>query len=50
MKDGVDVLKCHKSTPEHVKRTSDGDHYRLRVPEGKNTNGGGKPRDASLPP
>jgi integrase len=33
-----------------VKRTPDGDQFRLRVPEGKDTTGsGGKPRDASLP-
>jgi len=36
--------------PEHVKRTPDGDHYRLRVPKGKDTTGnGGKPRDSYLP-
>lgn len=36
--------------PRHVKRTDDGEHYRLRVPEGKDTSGnGGKPRDAYLP-
>jgi hypothetical protein len=34
--------------PHHVRRTDDGDHYRLRVPSGKDTTGnGGKPRDAS---
>lgn len=34
---------------EHVKRTGDGSHYRLRVPEGKDTaDGVGKPRDAYL--
>jgi hypothetical protein len=32
--------------PKHVKRTDDGKHYRLRVPEGNDTTGnGGKPRD-----
>ncbi len=25
--------------PQHVKKTTDGDHYRLRVPRGKNTTG-----------
>lgn len=36
--------------PQHVKRTEDGEHYRVRVPEGKDTTGsGGKPRDAYLP-
>lgn len=36
--------------PKHVNRSDDGEHYRLRVPEGKDTTGnGGKPRDAYLP-
>ena len=36
--------------PKHVKRTDDGDHYRVRIPRGKDTTGnGGKPRDAYLP-
>lgn len=35
--------------PKHVKRTPDGEHFRLRVPKGKDTTGnGGKPRDAYL--
>jgi integrase len=36
--------------PQHVD-TTDGGTYRLRVPQGKDTTGGGgKPRDAYLPP
>jgi len=46
---GLRAFEMPQIRPEHVKRTDDGDHYRLRVPEGKNTNGGGKPRDAYLP-
>ena len=37
-------------TPGHVRRAGDGDHYRLRVPRGKDTKTGeGAPRDAYLP-
>ena len=47
---GLRAFEIPQVHPEHVKRTSDGDHYRLRVPEGKDTTGGGgKPRDAYLP-
>ena len=36
--------------PKHVSRAGDGDHFRLRVPEGKDTkHGDGEPRDAYLP-
>ena len=46
---GLRAFEIPQVCPEHVKRTSDGDHYRLRVPEGKDTTGGGgKPRDAYL--
>ena len=47
---GLRAFEIPQVCPEHVKRTSDGEHYRLRVPEGKDTTGGGgKPRDAYLP-
>lgn len=47
---GLRAFEIPQVTPAHVKRTDDGDHYRLRVPEGKDTSGnGGKPRDAYLP-
>jgi integrase len=47
---GLRAFEIPQIHPEHVKRTPDGDHYRLRVPEGKDTTGsGGKPRDAYLP-
>lgn len=47
---GLRAFEIPQVQPRHVKRTSDGDHYRLRVPEGKDTTGsGGKPRDAYLP-
>lgn len=47
---GLRAFEIPQVTPGHVKRTPDGDHYRLRVPEGKDTTGsGGKPRDAFLP-
>jgi len=47
---GLRAFEIPQVCPEHVKRTSDGGHYRLRVPEGKDTTGGGgKPRDAYLP-
>jgi len=47
---GLRAFEIPQIQPRHVKRTEDGDHYRLRVPEGKDTTGsGGKPRDAYLP-
>lgn len=47
---GLRAFEIPQIRPEHVKRTGDGSHYRLRVPEGKDTaNGVGKPRDAYLP-
>jgi integrase len=47
---GLRAFEIPQICPKHVKRTSDGDHYRLRIPEGKDTTGnGGKPRDAYLP-
>lgn len=47
---GLRAFEIAQVCPKHVKRTEDGDHYRLRVPEGKDTTGsGGKPRDAFLP-
>ena len=48
---GLRAFEVPQVTPGYVKR-SDGEHYRLRVPEGKDTVGdreGGKPRDAYLP-
>jgi integrase len=47
---GLRAFEIPQIQPKHVKRTSDGEHYRVRVPEGKDTTGsGGKPRDAYLP-
>lgn len=47
---GLRAFEIPQVTPKHVKRTPDGDHFRLRVPQGKDTTGnGGKPRDAYLP-
>jgi len=47
---GLRAFEIPQIHPEHVKRTSEGDHYRVRVPQGKDTTGGGgKPRDAYLP-
>jgi len=47
---GLRAFEIPQPSPKHVKRTEDGSHYRLRVPEGKDTTGnGGKPRDAYLP-
>lgn len=46
---GLRAFEIPQVKPKHVKRTDDGDHYRLRVPRGKDTaNGTGKPRDAYL--
>jgi integrase len=47
---GLRAFEIPQVTPGHVRRTDDGEHYRLRVLEGKDTTGsGGKPRDAYLP-
>lgn len=47
---GLRAFEIPQVKPKHVKRTQDGEHFRLRVPEGKDTkNGDGKPRDAYLP-
>ncbi|OIB58159.1 site-specific integrase [Natrialba sp. SSL1] len=47
---GLRAFEIPQIFPKHVKRTDDGDHYRLRVPRGKDTaNGTGKPRDPYLP-
>lgn len=47
---GLRAFEISQICPTHVKRTDDGDHYRLRVSEGKETTGsGGKPRDSYLP-
>ncbi|QOS10422.1 integrase family protein [Haloferax gibbonsii] len=47
---GLRAFEVPQICPKHVKRGEDGEHYRLRVPEGKDTTGnGGKPRDAYLP-
>ncbi len=47
---GLRAFEIPQVCPKHVKRTEDGDHFRLRVSEGKDTTGsGGKPRDAYLP-
>lgn len=47
---GLRAFEIPQICPKHLKRTDDGNHYRLRVPEGKDTTGtGGKPRDAYLP-
>lgn len=47
---GLRAFELPQIQPRHVRRTADGEHYRLRVPSGKDTTGnGGKPRDAFLP-
>lgn len=47
---GLRAFEIGQICPKHVKRTEDGENYRLRVPHGKDTGGnGGKPRDAFLP-
>jgi integrase len=47
---GLRAFEIPQVTPSGVKRTSDGRHYRIHVPEGKDTkHGDGKPRDAYLP-
>ncbi len=45
---GLRAFEVPQIQPQHIKQ--EGDQYRLRVPEGKDTaNGEGKPRDAFLP-
>ncbi len=45
---GLRAFEIPQIRPQHIKQ--EGDQYRLRVPEGKDTaNGEGKPRDAFLP-
>ena len=47
---GLRAFEIPQIEPQHVKRTEDGDHYRLVVPRGKDTGGnGGKRREAYLP-
>ncbi|MFY4815013.1 site-specific integrase [Haloarcula sp. AONF1] len=47
---GLRAFEIPQVTPGHVRRVDDGDHYRLRVPEGKDTRTGeGEPRNAYLP-
>jgi integrase len=47
---GLRAFEIPQICPKHVSRTDDGEHYRLRVPSGKDTTGnGGKPRDTYLP-
>jgi hypothetical protein len=47
---GLRAFEIPQICPSHVSRTDDGEHYRLRVPSGKDTTGnGGNPRDAYLP-
>ena len=47
---GLRAFEVPQVTPGHVRRVDDGDHYRLRVPRGKDTASGvGKPRNAYLP-
>jgi len=46
---GLRAFEIPQVTPSGISATEQG-HYRLRVPEGKDTSGnGGKPRDAYLP-
>ena len=47
---GLRAFEIPQVAPEHARRVDDGDHYRLRVPEGKDTRTGeGEPRNAYLP-
>ena len=47
---GLRAFEMPQVAPKHVSRAGDGDHYRLRVPRGKDTRTGeGEPRDAYLP-
>ncbi|SEH62934.1 Phage integrase family protein [Halopenitus malekzadehii] len=46
---GLRAFEIPQVKPTHIQQT-DADHYRLRVPEGKDTSSsGGKPRNAYLP-
>lgn len=46
---GLRAFEIPQVKPTHIQQTDD-DHFRLRVPEGKDTtNSGGKPRNAYLP-
>lgn len=45
---GLRAFEVLQVQPQHVDTTDSGT-YRLRVPRGKDTTGGGKPRDAHLP-
>jgi len=45
---GLRAFEVPQVTPGHVRRVDDGDHYRLRVPRGKDTASGvGKPRNGT---
>jgi len=47
---GLRAFEIPQVTSAPVKRTEDGEHFRLRVPNGKDMSGnGGKPHDAYLP-
>jgi len=47
---GLRAFEIPQVTPDHVRRVDGGEHYRLRVPEGKDTRTGeGEPRNAYLP-
>jgi integrase len=47
---GLRAFEIPQVQPRHVRRVDGGDHYRLRVPEGKDTrHGEGEPRNAYLP-
>ena len=47
---GLRAFEIPQVQPRHVRRVEDGDHYRIRVPEGKDTKTGeGEPRNAYLP-
>jgi integrase len=47
---GLRAFEVPQVTPGHVRRVDGGEHYRLRVPEGKDTRSGeGEPRNAYLP-
>ena len=47
---GLRAFEIPQVAPDHVRRVDDGEHYRLRVPEGKDTRTGeGEPRNAYLP-
>jgi Phage integrase family. len=47
---GLRAFEIPQVCPKHIRRLDDGDHYRLRIPRGKDTDTGkGKPRDAYLP-